>query len=289
MRSLLREAGYGKLDVTERLDGVAVSGRIASDSERSDVLKIAQGLDFPVYLNLAVHSDTADAVRASYNAMALYPEVTEQPAPNPGISVRGYIRDAVLEEQALDAARRNVPILTKAEGPAGTALSVHSHIRHMEDIQDILEPALAARRLRSSVSVDYLPGRVLIRGALSPKSKEALRETAGEIQQKLGIPIPFDIINTADAARLEETPGQSPEGQPRQPAQQTSQAKPRMGFKVTSVSMGPMKYLILDSGERVFEGAELPGGYILEGIGVDKLILIKNNVKTSYPLKGGAD
>lgn len=53
--------------------------------------------------------------------------------------------------------------------------------------------------------------------------------------------------------------------------------------------MGPMKYLILEGGERVFEGAELPGGYILKGIGVNELILIKNNAKTVYPLRGGTD
>ena len=50
--------------------------------------------------------------------------------------------------------------------------------------------------------------------------------------------------------------------------------------------MGAMKFITLDNGERVFEGGELPGGYVLEQISVDTLTLSKNNQTTLYPLRG---
>ena len=58
------------------------------------------------------------------------------------------------------------------------------------------------------------------------------------------------------------------------------------GFKVTSVSMGALRFITLDNGERLFEGGELPGGYIVEGISVDELKLSKDGKKTTYPLRG---
>lgn len=301
--ALLHDAGYDNLTAVEWLDGVSVSGRIASDSERGRLLRLAQGLDFPVYLNLSVHSDAADAVRASYNAMGLYPDVTElPPSPKRGISVRGYIRDGILEEQALESARRNVPELAAKEGEEKAELEIFTEIRHMDDVSICLEPALAAERLRSSVSVDYLPGRVLLRGALTPKTKSTLSDIAADVQQRLGIPVPIDIINTAEAAaepeagavpiqpKKDETHASVQQEKPQQhPAPPTADTRRVERFRVTSVSMGPMKYITLENGERVFEGGELPGGYIVEGIGVDELVLSKNNNKTIYPLRGGND
>ena len=47
-----------------------------------------------------------------------------------------------------------------------------------------------------------------------------------------------------------------------------------------------MKFATLENGERVFEGGELPGGYVLEHIDVDELTLRKNGTVTPYPLRG---
>ena len=47
-----------------------------------------------------------------------------------------------------------------------------------------------------------------------------------------------------------------------------------------------MKFITLESGERVFEGGELPGGHILEHIDVEALTLKKNGKSINYPLRG---
>ena len=59
-------------------------------------------------------------------------------------------------------------------------------------------------------------------------------------------------------------------------------------FQVSAVSMGPMKFITLKNGERVFEGGELPGGYVLEKVSVDELTLTRNNTTTLYPLRGSS-
>ncbi len=340
---LLREAGYEKLVVTDRKDSVTISGRIASDSERGRILRLAQFLQFPVYLDLTVRSDAAEAVKSSYNAMGLYPEVTElPPSAHPGLLVRGYIRDGVLEEQALQQAKRNVPSLKDSGEDKKPALEIYSDIRHMKEVRNLLEPALVAQGMRGTTRVEYLPGRIVIHGALTPQTRAMLSDIAARVQQQLDVPVPVDIVNgflpqgeatqatrqntehSAAAKQDENTPNvnfvfPSQQGKPDEakagPAAETkpdtkpaTEAKAKAdtpvketphlpqnnpplllqprGFKVTSVSMGALRFITLDNGERVFEGGELPGGYVVDSISVDELILSKDNRKTSYPLRG---
>jgi len=326
VRKLLDEAGYQKLTVADAGKGVAVSGRIASDSERGRLLKLAQMLQFPVYLNLTVRSDAADAVQASYNAMGLYPEVSELPPSNrTSLFVRGYIRDGVLEEKALAEARRNLPSAWTEGSDKRQKIEIYSEIRHQEEVAALLDPALASLGMQDHVQVRYLPGRVLIRGALTTGMRNSLSSVASDIQQKLGVPVPVDIVN-APVAQAAVSGGALPalptpseqvtikaqkDGQATLPEKSEKTAseenvkvavqpeKPElppvpavqpaavMRFKVTSVSMGAMKFLTLASGERVFEGGELPGGFIVEKIGVSELTLSKNGRKIVYPLRGG--
>lgn len=284
MRCMLDEAGYSKLQVAGNDKSVVVTGRIATDKERGRLLRLAQLLDFPVYLDVNVHSDAADAVRASYNALGLWPEVTElPPSARPGVRVRGYIKNGFLEEQALSSAVRNVPLLRPDEKGGKPSLEIFSDIRHEEDIDAVLTPALAAAGL-SGVEKLYLPGRIEVRGMLTPQSKAALEEVLQKVSGKLGIAVPFDIFNEAEekaaVANIYTNHGSLA-------ARKSSAATADpVTFKVLSVSMGAMKFVTLANGERVFEGGELPGGFILESIGVDSLTLSKGSSSTIYPLRG---
>ena len=279
MRNLLDEAGYSKLMVSESDKSVTVTGRIASDRERGRLLRLAQLLEFPVYLNVAVHSDAADAVRTSFNTLSLWPEVTElPPSSRPGVRVRGYVQSGYLEELALSYARRNVPALQASKDGGKPELEIFSEFCHEDDVQAVLDPALEAAGV-GFVSRNYLPGKVELRGTLTPQSKKALEDVVVDVLKKLGKPVPFNIVNDAEErkpqANIYNSYGE----------QATKQNDAPSRFKVISVSMGAMKFITLNSGEIIFEGGELPDGSILEAINVDALTLNKNGKKTQYPLK----
>ena len=152
-----------------------------------------------------------------------------------------------------------------------------------------LSAALAEKGL-GAVKTDYLPGKVVLHGAFTPQTKAALEEATTLVRDRLGVPVPFDIINDAEIL----TPAKNDNIYTRQETPRTEQpakasapkSEEPAGFRVTSVSMGAMKFITLDNGERVFEGGELPGGYVLEQISVDTLTLSKNNQTTLYPLRG---
>lgn len=289
VRELLREAGYEKLAVTGTENGVTVTGRIASDKERGRLLRLAQFLHFPVYLDVTVRSDSADAVRASFNTLGLFPEVTElPPSAHPGLMVRGYIKNGVLEEQALTEAIRNVPDLQKSPATGKPRLALFRDIRHEADVQMLLLPALAAAGL-DAVKTEYLPGKIVLHGAFTPQTKAALEKTAAEVQERLGVPVRFDIVNDSETLQPAKSDNIYAREEERRPASRPAASADKNDvaiFRVTSVSMGALRFITLAGGERVFEGGELPGGYRLENISVDALTLSKNNQTTTYPLRG---
>lgn len=288
VRALLDEAGYQKLTVSGGKNGVTVTGRIASDRERGRLLRLAQFLHFPVYLDVTVRSDAADAVKASFNTLGLFPEVTElPPSSHPGLLVKGYIKNGVLEEQALTEVIRNVPDLRVSETTGKPKLALFRDIRHETDIQVPLSGALAKAGL-DTVKTEYLPGKIVLHGAFTPQTKASLEEAVAEVQAGLGVPVRFDIVNDSDLLQPVKSDNIYTREEKRRPDQNSSspQQEESASFRVTSVSMGPMKFITLAGGERVFEGGELPGGYVLEHISVDELTISKNNHTTRYPLRG---
>lgn len=279
MRNLLDEAGYSTLLVSENEKSVTVTGRIASDRERGRLLRLAQLLEFPVYLNVSVHSDVADAVRASFNTFGLWPEVTElPPSSRPGVRVRGYVKNGYLEELALSQASRNVPALRPAKEGDKPELEIFSDFCHEAEVEAVLTPALEAAGV-GFVTQNYLPGKVELRGTLTPQNKKSLEDVVVEVLKKLAKPVPFHIINDAEEQKPQANIYNS-HGEHTSAPSETAQR-----FKVISVSMGAMKFITLNSGEIVFEGGELPDGSILETINVDALTLSKSGKKTQYPLK----
>ena len=72
-----------------------------------------------------------------------------------------------------------------------------------------------------------------------------------------------------------------------EPPQKTATAPVSGGpdFRVTAVSGSAMKFVTLSTGEKVFTGGRLPGGYTLEAISAERLVLVKDNKRIVYPLK----
>ena len=57
-------------------------------------------------------------------------------------------------------------------------------------------------------------------------------------------------------------------------------------LRVTGVTLTPMRFISLATGQRVFEGGLLPGGYVLESIDVKELKLRKDGRIIVYRLRG---
>ena len=106
---------------------------------------------------------------------------------------------------------------------------------------------------------------------------------------ELGVPVVFDVVASfekkrpqAEVRREAAAPQQAEAGDVPAP-----QADDMPEIRVTGVTLTPMRFISLATGQRrVFEGGLLPGGYVLESIGVKELKLRKDGRIIVYRLRG---
>lgn len=158
-------------------------------------------------------------------------------------------------------------------------------ICHAQDVITVLEPLLASNKM-TTTQIEFLPGIVLLSGTHTSDQREILQTIMSDVQQHLDVPIPFEIVpaHLRQAERGAELLGTSPKEEKTTPPH----SEP-YNFAVTGVTLAPLRFITLDTGECVFEGGVLPSGHILEGIDTNALQLSKDGVRSTYTLRGTND
>lgn len=164
----------------------------------------------------------------------------------------------------------------------------------------MLEEALKKAGL-SSVRVLYLPGQVDFAGDFRPEDAPALLRLRRDAEQRFGVPLygrssfsaALPAASTERAAVRPHVAAErlSSSGAPgRSKTSRTNEEQdPLGGLRVTGVTMSPMRFIVTADGRRLFEGAKLPGGCILEGIGTKVLTLRRGDHVFTYMLRGSHD
>lgn len=83
---------------------------LRDDSERADLLRLAQGVQYPVYLDVTLRGDRVDAVTSAFASRGFSLSVQEKTDnPDDGLNLAGYMKDGLVEEQAFSAVPRRCP------------------------------------------------------------------------------------------------------------------------------------------------------------------------------------
>lgn len=295
IKSILSEAGFSSLDVTESDKGPLVSGRLPDDAERGRLVRLVQNLHYPVYLDVQVEQDLMQGLAASFHSRELYPMVwAERDGDDIRLHISGYIKDGVVEAWALAGAREDLPWLGAFldEGTEPSPGKLIRSILHAEDIELVLRPALDAARL-DKAKVTYLPGIIEISATFDVDARKRLDRVLTEVRERLGVPIDFQVreelpplpqpvAGKATGMHTDKPTVSSPDA----PASTALQSRSPSAFRVTGVTMTPMRFITLESGERVFEGGMLPGGHTLETISPTQLTLSRDGQMTTLTLRG---
>ena len=241
-----------------------------------------------------VESDRVEPLRAAFSTLGFHPEVrivTEATGVKNNdrnkeqgevLRVSGYMLSGAVEEKAFLEALNLVPALSGATSPR-----IERRIRHRADVEPMIRKALDERALKD-VEVDYFPGSIRLRAILTPERADALKGALDAVRAACDVPLSIEIANETPVERsnakptMPETPAK-----PAKAVSTKSAASGRTDFKVTSVSSGAIPFVTLATGERVFAGGRLPGGYTLETIRSDRLVLSKNGRRTEYRLELG--
>jgi type III secretion protein D len=280
LTEILNESGFTSLSVQRDGEILEVRGEVADDHERARLLRLAQSLQSPVQLDVHVRADRIGAIAFAFNSQGLFPEILKTEESN-GYQVRGYMRSSQVEDAAFAAALEDFP--------ANMRPLLVRDIIHADAVDGALRPLLA-RAGMDFVSTDYHPGMVIFSGTFSEAQRSVLESVMSETQQALGVPVPFRIVAATQvtltrAATPANTTSAMPMAAPSPMATEPSEASIE-GLQVTGVTLSPMRFISVNTGERVFEGGLLPTGHTLESIDDKELRLRKDGVVTIYRLRG---
>ena len=284
-RRELHQAGFTGISVAGGDGRLTVAGTVLNEQERAKIWSLARNLKYPVYMRVGVRDDVAKGVSMKLNSSGIFPLVTF-PEGKADIRVAAYIKDVISEDAAFAALVKDMPDLPHIE----------KHVIHASQLREVLQEALDRASFRN-VSLTFSTGRIELQhipeaagaGPTGMASQAALEKLMQETEKTVGVPLIYTIIS-------QELPsGTSPKSGPTSgaaAAEDRNATVPTMAgtdlakLKIAGVTFGIMRFVILDNGQRIFEGGMLPDGNILERITLNALILKKNGRTTSYPLRG---
>ena len=233
---------------------------------------------------MTLRGDRVDAVTSAFASRGFSLSVQEKTDnPDDGLDLAGYMKDGLVEEQAFSAVREDVPELRNQ----AVWSRLDRTIRHADAVEAVLLPLLKEADL-AFVQVRFLPGKVELAGRFDVAQRIRLDGVLDKARAELGVPVVFDVVASfekkrpqAEVRREAAAPQQAEAGDVPAP-----QADDMPEIRVTGVTLTPMRFISLATGQRVFEGGLLPGGYVLESIGVKELKLRKDGRIIVYRLRG---
>lgn len=283
MRALIQGKGFAGIDVVPMGQGVGLRGMLEDDADRAALLNLARSVHYPVYLDIKVRGDRAEAVASAFASRGFALAVQERTDEPGGLEVAGYMRDGTVEEEAFSSVREDIPALR------GEAVwtTLQRTIRHAADVEAALLPRLREAGL-SFVQVRCGRGKVRVAGTFDTEQRARLDALLDAAREELGVPVVFEVAASFDKPRQAGRGGQPPEKAASAPQTEgpSAPADDLSSLRVTSVTLTPMRFISLGGGQRIFEGGQLPGGYVLESVGVKELKLRKDGRVILYPLRG---
>ena len=274
----LAARGFKNVKVSAAGNGfIRVTGAVRDDKERAALLELARARPEPVMLDLRVASDYTGSLRAAFNAEGIWPEVTLRQSPEgEALLVAAYIEDAAEERRVFRAVEDMRPV-----DEAGNPLPMERRIRHSGDVQKALAAVLKTDGLERKVEVQYLPGVIRLTAADAQAAGD-LDRAAAALAAAMDVPLKFEFGISAAAPKPQQTAARPAKAEP---LPQKAAEKGGPEFEVTAVSGGALRFVTLSTGEKVFPGGRLPGGYTLESIEQNRLVLSKDKQIIHYQLR----
>ena len=267
LREKLAKEGFDRVTPEKAGTGVwLLSGRVADDSQRGRLVKLARTLEVPAVLDVDVDTDRTAPWLAAFSARGFKTEVhLEGTNEAPVLTVLGFMRTKDIEDKAFAEVAYEL---------SHDLVDVKRRIVHEAEVKPLLERAIKEQGL-DDVTVEFHPGRITLSAPLTPMTRNMLTAALQQVGRTVHVPLSYEFLHR-------EARKSAPKPAVRQTASKDSMTP---NFRVTGVSGGKLKFVTLSTGEKVFAGGRLPGGFTLESISHNRLVLSKNGKRINYPLK----
>lgn len=278
---ILQKAGLAGLAVSPRWPGVEVRGAVATPADLERLQQAVQNVSFPVYMEVAVDDDMLRAVRNAMGVRGFFPAVRmERGGEEPYLLVAAFMRDALVEADAFAQLEKDVP-----SPPAKRRRVVHE--------KDAAPHVLAALQNAGFGDIQpvYLPGRISLTGNLYPEREPALARLKAGLSARFGVPLFGEGVVEENMRQRDAGHGtaltpaaHTAPAQQREAAQQ--EENPLGDLNLTGVFIAPLTFVATADGRRMFPGAVLPNGNVLETITATELTLRRGDRVFIYRLRG---
>ena len=267
LRAKLSKEGFTRVSAEKAGTGVwHLTGRVADDAERGRLVKLARSLTVPAVLDVDVDTDRTAPWLAAFEARGFKTEVhLEGTSEAPVLTVLGFMRTKDIEDKAFAEVAYEL---------SHDLVDVKRRIVHEAEVKPLLERAIKEQGL-DDVTVEFHPGRITLSAPLTPMTRNMLTAALQQVGRTVHVPLSYEFLHR-------EARKSAPKPAVRQTASKDSMTP---NFRVTGVSGGKLKFVTLSTGEKIFAGGRLPGGFTLESISHNRLTLSKNGKRINYPLK----
>ena len=178
MADALEEAGYDYLSVEQTAIGVTIQGVVPMQGDRKALWQLAGSMDFPVFIDVRVREERAQAVRVALAVRGLFPQVDLD---GKDIMLTGYFRDKLIEGAAKIWIGEDIRHIGE----------IRSSMVYAAQVWPVFRDALIRHELNDLVVVRLHPGVVEVEGELDFEQRESLEQAKKETCEALNSPIAF--------------------------------------------------------------------------------------------------
>lgn len=274
LQQLMRDNNFSGISVIPGAQQIIIRGVVQNDAQRQMIYNLAQGMHSPIYIDVGVHDDLINAIKAAFASRGIFVSVKGDTDPGE-VTISGYMKDGFVEEWSISAMREDVP----------TPFKLEKNIVYAKKVSNVLDKVFIDNKI-GTLQVTYLAGEIELTGSFDTERSEKLTHALEEIKKELGVPIVFKVKQIKPAPIVSAQKGHQVKQQ-QSPGGNTEET-PILGTAIVKgVTLSPIPFITLSTGERIFRGGVLPSGYTLDTVSLEKLTFYKDSQYIEYPLRGG--
>jgi type III secretion protein D len=207
-----------------------------------------------------------------------------------GLAVNGYVATPEVRRDLTTAVKELPgPIRNNVVDTAGLAEAA-GRVLKMHKVEFTTAPGGPGEVIVSGVTKDLASWNKIKPRVAADVPK--IRTLTDHVRRPGETPPPpqAQITQSAPAVQAEAPPQPGPEPGPEPAPAAVAAAPPKeaaVALKIRSITVGTFRSLVLESGEKVFEGAVLPSGHTIKSIAADKVILEKSGQESIVAVGGG--
>ena len=263
-------------------DGIyVVSGSVLDQENYEKLMKSIPHVSYPVEIKANLISAKALSIK---HAFSLY-GITVNPAlKGNDFVVYGYICDPYYENDIFNALNSHL-----------SEQNIKSGFTYRSQLEPFIQEKIS--QLNLPVSLIFDKGFVVYDGKFTPDQYQDFLTLQRETADFCKAPVIFRDIRTMPKGNIDLLPRDAVSVTYKDSDQKLSSDNEKSDLtdpvsvlpfnldSISGVTLEPLRFVSLKNGDKYFEGAELPNGYILEKISVNELILDKKGEKITYELK----